>query len=417
MNSVLSAFSPVRNLKQLFVRPEGNFPVLDGFRALSILLVVTYHTFTIYAFTNHDIDRSQLVEQSGLAWAWVWNSDKAVDIFFVISGFLISGILLRQIREEGRIRMGNFYLRRFLRLSPAYWGAMLLYVFFHGPNAHNLWANVLYVNNFLPFDKQAMTWTWSLAIEEQFYLVYPVLLFTLLRFHRNPERWMWGLMGLSFVIRLLVVIVHPQLYTMPASALVTNNDFHVQQFELLYQNLYTRYGALFSGCLAAFYYYNHEAATKRFLNSRLGHILGVLSLVTIVVLMELPIFTHAFDDWYWMNMLYQTAARNLLAGSVAYLALLCVENSYMSRVLNLIFGNRFWHPLAQLSYSMYLLQMAPIVAVVSIWLNTTHKYPNLYHYTQWQTMSLLTLYSTGLTIFLALIFYLLIERPIMNLRK
>src|SRR5690606_24727778 len=119
MHPVLSAFSPVRNIKQLFVRPPGNFPVLDGFRALSMLMILVFHTFGVYGLFHPDIEVMDLVEESGLLWSWVWNADKSVDIFFVISGFLISGILLRQIDRDGKIQMWQFYSRRFLRLSPA----------------------------------------------------------------------------------------------------------------------------------------------------------------------------------------------------------------------------------------------------------------------------------------------------------
>ncbi|MDV7396633.1 acyltransferase family protein, partial [Arthrospira platensis SPKY1] len=111
-----------------------------------------------------------LVEESGLLWSWVWNADKSVDIFFVISGFLISGILLRQIDRDGKIQMWQFYSRRFLRLSPAYWLVIGLYVAIgvyvvddkarELMKLENLWANVLYVNNFLPYKEQAMNWTW-----------------------------------------------------------------------------------------------------------------------------------------------------------------------------------------------------------------------------------------------------------------
>src|SRR5690606_29414111 len=179
MHPVLSAFSPIRNIKQLFVRPSGNFPVLDGFRALSMLMIMVFHTFAIY--TNHPdsgVTMIDMIEEGGLLWSWAWNADKSVDIFFVISGFLISGILLRQIDRDGKIHMWNFYSRRFLRLSPAYWLAIALYVWLgyntmtEESRAHlnidNLWANLLYVNNFLPYEEQAMNWTWTLAIEEQF---------------------------------------------------------------------------------------------------------------------------------------------------------------------------------------------------------------------------------------------------------
>ncbi|MEZ5507965.1 MAG: acyltransferase [Gammaproteobacteria bacterium] len=416
MHPVLSAFSPVRNIKQLFIRPPGNFPVLDGFRALSMLMIMVFHTFAIYATAHPDIEMIDMIEEGGLLWSWAWNADKSVDIFFVISGFLISGILLRQIDRDGKIHMWNFYSRRFLRLSPAYWLAILIYVALSGPNIEYLWANILYVNNFLPYEKQAMNWTWTLAIEEQFYLIYPLLLVFVMRF-RNPERWLWGLLGLSFVIRFAVIMSDEQIRTSPGSMIVMNPEFHAHHFTVLYDNLYTRYGALLCGCLGAFYYYHHEAATKRFMNTTLGHVLGWLSLAVILALMITPVLSRSFDEYEWGNILYQTFSRNLFSGALTYLILLCVEKSYMSKVLNFIFAARFWYPLAQLSYSMYLLHVLPIVAMVSLGINAMQKYPERYDYTHWEAMCLLTLYSTGLTILGAVIFYLLIERPIMNLRK
>ncbi len=417
MRSVLSAFSPVRNIKQLFIRPQGNFPVLDGFRALSMLMIMVFHTFATYAHVHPDVGIIDLIEDGGLTWSWAWNADKSVDIFFVISGFLISGILLRQLDRDGRIHMWNFYSRRFLRLSPAYWVAMLIYLVLNGPNIQYLWANVLYVNNFIPYDKQAMMWTWTLAIEEQFYLIYPVLLMTLMKITRRPERWLWSLLGLSFVIRFLVIITDEQIRSLPGSLLMIDKEFHNHHFSVLYDNLYTRYGALLCGCLGAFYYYHHEDATKRFLNTRLGHVLGWLSLLCIVVLMVTPVLSHRFDEYQTFNIVYQTISRNLFSGSLTFLILLCVERSYMSRALNFIFAARFWYPLAQLSYSMYLLHLLPISAMVSLGVHAMQKFPERYPYTHWEAMSILTLYSTGLTILGAFIFYMLIERPIMNLRK
>ena len=64
MHPVLSAFSPIRNLKQLFVRPPGNFPVLDGFRALSMLMILVFHTFGVYGLFHPDIEVMDLVEES-----------------------------------------------------------------------------------------------------------------------------------------------------------------------------------------------------------------------------------------------------------------------------------------------------------------------------------------------------------------
>jgi len=205
MNSILTAFSPIRNLKMLFHRPEGHYPVLDGLRALSIVMIIVFHTCSIYCTLNPELKLMEMIEGSG--WAiWVWNSDKSVDVFFVISGFLITGILLKEIRNHGRIRLGLFYLRRFLRLSPAYWFVMAVYVMFGLGNSDKIWANILYINNFLPYGQQAMNWTWPLAIEEQFYLLYPLILMTVMVKAERPIKWLWGIFGLSFVVIFSIIM-------------------------------------------------------------------------------------------------------------------------------------------------------------------------------------------------------------------
>lgn len=416
MNSLLSAFSPVRNIKHLFIRPASNFAVLDGFRAISMLMVLVFHTFTIYSTFNPNVELIDMIEASGWS-AWVWNSDKGVDVFFVISGFLITGILLRQIDADGKVHFGNFYLRRFLRLSPAYWLVMLLYVALNLPNVNNIWANLLYVNNFLDYEIQAMNWSWSLAIEEQFYLLYPLLLMVLINNTKRPLLWMWVVLGISFVIRFAIIVLDERIRTTPGSVLALDTEFHAYHFSVLYDNLYTRYGALFCGCIAAFYYFHHEASLRQFLNTGVGKLLEFASFATIIVVLWLPVLSRTFDDYPILSIIYQTASRNLFSASIAYLALVCLERSYLSRFLNLIFANRIWYPFAQLSYSMYLLHVFPIAVLVQLGVDAMQRFPERYDYTHFEAMSLICLYSTGLTILGALIVYLVIERPIMNLRK
>jgi len=426
MSSLLSAFSPVRNLKQLFVRPESNFPVLDGFRALSMLLILVFHTFSIYCVYNPEVELIDMVEASGWS-AWIWNADKSVDIFFVISGFLITNLLLRQINRDGRIHFGNFYLRRFLRLSPAYWAVIGLYAWMGFSTMDmdaraqlkldNLWANLLYVNNFIPYQEQAMNWTWTLAIEEQFYLVYPLILMWLMTCTRRPLMGLWGLLALSFLIRLLVVVLDERILTTPGSQLALNKEFHAYHFSVLYDNLYTRFGALVCGCIAAYYYFHHEPALRRFLISTWGKLAEFVSFGIIILLMWMPVLSREFDEYQTLTAIYQIIGRNLFSGAVAYLALVCLEKSYLSRVLNLLFSNRLWYPLAQLSYSMYLLHIFPILILVQLGVSAMQKYPERYDYTHWEAMSLICVYATGITILGAVIVYLIIERPIMNLRK
>lgn len=130
-------------------------------------------------------DRLYFVRDGGLltsydpATTWIRNGPLGVDLFFVISGFLMGSILFAEFKASGKLEVARFYVRRFLRLIPVSIVIMAMCLYFlHGlPGepvwnyAENCWANLLYVNNFLSRTQQYMGWCWSLAIEEQFYLL------------------------------------------------------------------------------------------------------------------------------------------------------------------------------------------------------------------------------------------------------
>lgn len=418
MNRLLTAFSIKRNFKLLLFRPSTNMGTVDGFRALSMMMILAFHSFAVFAVLNPKvITLPELVEQSGWAWAWVWNSDKSVDIFLTISGYLITAILLRQIDAVGHIRMSNFYFRRFLRLTPVYYVVIGIYVLINGPNIHNIWANLLYVNNFLPYDDQAMNWTWSLAIEEQFYLLYPVLLGLTMKHSQRPAFWLWFAFGLSFVICLAVILSDEAVWTTPGSVLVADPAAHAHHFGVLYDNLYTRYGSLVAGCIAAYYQHYYPDQVSAFFNRRAGRLLGYAAVLVITVLMVLPVLTKAFDDYQVLSIVYQTTARNFYAASIAILILVSTEQGLLARALRKVLGHPAWYPIAQLSYSMYLLHVLAVTfaaAVVGQWVT---KYPEKFPWDAFEAIGVVYLLSFVLTVFFATLFYLFIERPIMNLRK
>jgi peptidoglycan/LPS O-acetylase OafA/YrhL len=160
-------------------RSEG----LDVLRALAIVLVMTRHY------------------PAGLLPAWLapvasfgWSG---VDLFFVLSGFLITRQLL------AGMRMDEFYVRRALRILPAYWTVLVLYFavpgFAERAEIAPLWKFVFFVQNFgLVAETQgAFSHAWSLCIEEHFYLVLCPLL--ALGYRRHETRWFLGMLGLALV--------------------------------------------------------------------------------------------------------------------------------------------------------------------------------------------------------------------------
>jgi peptidoglycan/LPS O-acetylase OafA/YrhL len=170
-----------------------HLPALNGLRALAVIGVVAYH----------------------LQLGWASGGYLGVDLFFVLSGFLITTLLLEEWVGSSRINLGAFWGRRARRLLPALFlvvGALALYVvvnaLFGGPGANGLIdlpglrgdaiSTLLYVNNwhaifahqsyFAQFSTPSpLQHTWSLAIEEQFYLVWPLVLLLLL--HVARHRW------------------------------------------------------------------------------------------------------------------------------------------------------------------------------------------------------------------------------------
>ncbi|WP_297772511.1 acyltransferase family protein, partial [uncultured Roseovarius sp.] len=169
-------------------------PEIDGLRAIAVLSVVFYH-FGL----------------AGIAGGFV-----GVDVFFVISGFLIGGILWDDIRETGRIRLARFYLRRIRRLAPAYFamagvtlvlGWLILLPFEFREFGKSLIAATVYLSN-IHFHREAgyfdglseekpLLHTWSLAVEEQFYIVLPFLMLALLRWRASVPVILGGIAVLS----------------------------------------------------------------------------------------------------------------------------------------------------------------------------------------------------------------------------
>lgn len=155
-------------------------PELDGLRAVAVLAVVASHTGATITLGG-------------------WTG---VDVFFVLSGYLITALLLEEHDRFGRVDLGRFYARRALRLYPALVVLLLLGAGFHrtlGDGAtvagylRSAAAAGLYVQDFvLGFTHTSpggFGHTWSLAVEEQFYLVWPVAFVLLVRWRRDPLGW------------------------------------------------------------------------------------------------------------------------------------------------------------------------------------------------------------------------------------
>ncbi|MGC1871008.1 MAG: acyltransferase [Acidobacteriaceae bacterium] len=189
---------------------SAHYASLDGLRGIAFLLVFFHH----YGLTSHSTQPAILKLEwlAGGGWA-------GVDLFFVLSGFLITGILLDT--RDGEHYFRNFYARRVLRIFPLFYGVLLL-LLLATPILHLQWrlGHILYffylgnvaghIDPSLNFVLPAvnLTHTWSLAVEEQFYLVWPMVIL-LVPNRRNLIKVCCGLIAFGFVLRAGLLLAVP----------------------------------------------------------------------------------------------------------------------------------------------------------------------------------------------------------------
>jgi peptidoglycan/LPS O-acetylase OafA/YrhL len=184
-------------------------PGLDGLRAVSVSAVLLYHA---------DV-------------TWMPGGFLGVDVFFVISGYLITSLLLAEHRSRGDIALGQFYLRRARRLLPALFLVLacvaLFSIIFLPDEVRSLRSDVLaalgYVTNWWQIAAEQsyvqaqgrpplLRHLWSLAVEEQFYFIWPLLLYGMLKLWKGKRRPMLlatlGGIVASFVVMLLLSLGH-----------------------------------------------------------------------------------------------------------------------------------------------------------------------------------------------------------------
>jgi peptidoglycan/LPS O-acetylase OafA/YrhL len=180
---------------------RGHDTALDGIRGLAILLVLLFHWGIPVPASSRLYPFSSAVVSCG----WM-----GVDLFFALSGFLITGILVDSMDAEHRVR--NFYVRRFLRIFPLYYGVLLV-VFIISLYLHSAWDKkfillLLYLQNtglWVRQDQFSFAHGfdfgvyWSLAVEEQFYLLWPMVVFLV----RDRRKLLWIALSASLAAPVL----------------------------------------------------------------------------------------------------------------------------------------------------------------------------------------------------------------------
>ncbi|MFI5896494.1 acyltransferase family protein [Actinoplanes sp. NPDC051513] len=227
--------------------------------------------------------------------AWFAGGGVGVNIFFVLSGFLITSLLLTEREKTGGVRLGMFYMRRVLRLYPAL-AAMLLFTLIIGGGAVTsaLIAGTYTKNLFMLFGLNPVSpygHTWSLALEEQFYLIWPLLLPLFVRAGRRA----------AVALLTVLAIASAMWAQLAVTTVIKNGDITVAVFNPLWQ----AHGLLI-GCALAFVI-RHRSVPRAGLLSTLG-LAGCLA---VAVAASITVDHHWAADW---NLLSEFAAAALIAG-------------------------------------------------------------------------------------------------------
>jgi peptidoglycan/LPS O-acetylase OafA/YrhL len=301
-----------------------HYPQLDGLRGVAIALVVIGH-LARFSF--------------GLGGVWTTIASAGVSIFFALSGFLITNILLEEVETSGSFSFKNFYARRALRLLPAlflFLAAMTVLKclgLFRQDSWFAIAASTLYLRNIWG-SGDGTGHLWSLSLEEQFYLTWPLLL--LLTFRRRRSITIVVLVCLAAI---RAAVLHFGLVNEAAGVVYTRPWF--------------RYDSILYGCLIAILL---RAGSESARSPRIAAFAHPLLTIPLLVL------ATTISPQSALNPISLTL-QALLAAAVTYSVVVCPRDSALYRGMALP-PLRF---LGRISYSLYLWQQPFVVVRTPSW--------------------------------------------------
>ncbi len=375
--------SPLSRLESVSQRSECVFHLgyrrwLDGLRGVAILLVLAFHLGPL---------------PGGFL---------GVDVFFVLSGFLITSLLMEEWQSRGAIRLKQFYVRRALRLLPAF---VLLLAFcflsiFFLPTPEEKWERLkettvaaCYLSNWPMLHQTSMPilgHTWSLSVEEQFYILWPTLLYGMLRL-RLSRRFILLLVccGIGASAALRMGLYHWHLHH--------GTDKMTVVFRL-YRGLDTRADALLAGCLLGLL-----AAWNLLPKSRRSiRWTGATSILCLLYLGYLVSCRRPEDSLYYHGIFTVVA----LMTAIILARLLSAPARFACRILEsaLLVGT------GRISYSLYLFHMPVLHLLLPVGLHVVNAVGPYWGY------AVLALLVVGFSYLAAFLSYCLVERPFLRLK-
>ena len=374
----------MRDLRKWYV------PQLDGLRFWAFVFVFIYHlppaTLALKQFPL-----LSAVVAALKSYGWV-----GVDLFLVLSAFLITTLLIYEREREGRISLKDFYLRRTLRIWPLYYFMLLLgFVVFPamglfqagfesekylGMVRTHLVPHLIFLGNysvglfgFAP--SRALSHMWTISLEEQFYILWPAILVLVGRSGRRLTMVLVGLLLLTLLMRFYFSVgpfQHPMIWT----------------------NLISRLDPFVLGSGLAVYRTRVPDA------GGLNYLKAFIGILLILAVTRFPNITHQSIHVVWQYL--------AVAGGITLLidAALCSRGP----VVSILLANKFVVKLGKLGYGLYAFHLIGILLATQITTRIGLTDP-LWH---WSTVVLIAL---AITIALALVSYQVIEKPFLRIKE
>ena len=358
-------------------KSKKHYPELDGLRGIAIFLVVAYHARSIVQPDSFPAMAFHSVLEAG----WI-----GVDLFFVLSGFLITGVLFNSVDQKDYL--ARFYVRRIFRIFPVYYLALVAFPLgfyllempqYAGPVGISYWV---FLQNWLPFfgamPDERFAHFWSLGIEEQFYLLWPIL-FLVLHRHKWALHAFAGLILASVVFR--IFFVHYNTHSAGYFSTLSHID-----------------GLIVGSALAYIFRQKHDPEKLR----------GLCTMVLTaspVSLVAVLIIANGFQMQNGIVLVYGLISVSVFFGSIVALSMLVPEHS-KSRVMLRAAWPRF---VGRISYGIYVYHWPLTLILMHYWPANGAGY--------WLNFLMFFTVVWCASIYVAWLSHLFIEQPIMTLRE
>ncbi len=391
---------PISIARDIIHQPNKAFPVIDFLKGLSVLMVILFHVFfaVFFLFKKSPEKLTEFVESIPSWLNIVLAADKAVDIFFMISSFLLTYGLLKVYSKRQSIDFGRFYFHRFFRIYPLFVVALLLY----GLGDLNKlltegWYSLLFIENI--YSKGIIPVQWSLSIEVQFYLILPFLV-VLLAKTKQPIAWLSLMIVVALLVRFAIAYQTPAIYQTHWYQFIQQVDPAIYM-NAMYYVIETRISPLLLGVLWAFILWQKPSFTLTLSRVQKAFI-WMIGLGIIYLSMKFPVYSPTSPYYTDFNESLNLVAITLhrFVFSAAILALVLVFHFDTTSENNRLTCWKGWRLLSEVAYPMYFFHF-PFVAIAwAIVLGTID--PKLVDHIQMSLIPLVFIIAVLMTLYLSL---------------